>query len=175
MLVIKYGIKLRLISDQDIEKIRQWRNQDHVRLNMQYQETIGEYQQKEWYQKLDKAYNFFFIIIYREKEIGLIHLKDIDKDKQLAEAGIFIGEKEYLNTYISIGATVALMEFGFEELALKTLRAKISKHNEKAIHFNEALGYIYETNINDYYDYYECTKENFIDKTVRLKKILQKF
>ncbi|MBI3519359.1 MAG: GNAT family N-acetyltransferase [Bacteroidetes bacterium] len=175
MLINRYGITLRLISEQDIEKIRQWRNQDHVRLNMQYQHPISKSEQIDWYRQLDKQYNFFFIIIYKEKEIGLIHLKDINKSDNSAEAGIFVGEKEYLNTYIPIGATVALMDFGFEDLKLTTLRAKISNQNEKAIKFNETLGYVYKNNINDDYDYYECSEENFIHNTMGLKKILQKF
>lgn len=175
MHINRYGITLRLINEHDIEKTRRWRNQDHVRLNMQYQKIISEDEQIDWYQKLEKHHNFFFIIIYQEKEIGLIHIKDINKEQECAEAGIFIGEKEYLGTYISIGATIILMDFGFEYLKLKTLKAKISKQNEKAIKFNESLGYIYKTNINEDYDYYECSEENFNNKTLELKKTLQKF
>jgi RimJ/RimL family protein N-acetyltransferase len=175
MQLTKFGVTLRLLTESDIERVRVWRNQDFVRLNMEYQHEITEQQQRNWFNALDKHSNYYFIISFKEKEVGLVNLKSVNKRSKSAEAGIFIGDKAYLNTYIPIAATIALMDFAYEELNLQSLLAKISKHNKKAILFNEKLGYVFKEPVNSNYDYYQCTENDFKTATNNLRASLQKF
>lgn len=141
MQVKKYGLELVLLSKQDIELVRNWRNLPHVKNNMQYQETISAAMQQSWWQNLDKNTNLYFVIQSNTKKVGLVNLKDINLQLKTAEAGIFIGETEYLNSTIPVLATITIMELAFDVLKLKSLKAKIGVGNGKAVAFNEQLGY----------------------------------
>lgn len=174
MQLFKFGVTLRLITESDIERVRLWRNQDFVRLNMEYQSEITEQEQWHWFHSLDKRSNYYFIIVCKEKEVGLVNLKSINKSSKTAETGIFIGDRDYLNTYIPIAATIAIMDYAFDELKLESLLAKIRRQNQKAIVFNEKLGYVFKERINSNYDYYQCVKSDFIASTNSLRKSLQK-
>ena len=175
MLIQKFGIKLRTISSGDIETIRLWRNKDFVRNNMHYTRIINAEQQLQWFNNLDKKCNLYFIIVDGENEIGLIDLKNIDWQKKEAEAGIFIGEENYLNTILPVLATIALMDFSFTVLKLNNLKAKINKHNTEAIRFNQSIGYVYNDDIDNEFVYYKCTKDLFSEITVSLRPTLNKF
>jgi RimJ/RimL family protein N-acetyltransferase len=142
---------------------------------MHYTQVINPEQQLQWFNNLDKKCNLYFIIVHRENEIGLINLKDIDWQKKEAEAGIFIGEEDYLNTITPVLATIALMDFSFHILKLKNLKAKINKHNAEAMRFNQSIGYVYSQDIDNGFAYYKCNRDFFSEITGSLRSTLNKF
>lgn len=175
MRIKKYGIELKRLTENELEQVRSWRNADHVRLNMAYQEIISTEQQQAWFKQLDVNRNYYFLIQSDDKALGVVNLKDIDLEAKTAEAGIFIGETEYLNTLTPILATVAIMEFAFEELELKALKAKIARDNEKAILFNKRLGYVKaKEDLESDYEYYTTTQALFKVATESIRPVLQK-
>ena len=175
MRITKYGISLESITGDDLELIRNWRNSEHVRQNMKFKEFITSEMQANWYKQLEKANNIYFVITKDSHKIGVVNLKDINLEIGTAEAGIFIGEIEHLNTLTPILATICIMEFAFEILSLKWLRAKISSSNVKTILFNESIGYkkkIKES--GDDFQYYETNVALFLEATKNIKGILDK-
>jgi UDP-4-amino-4,6-dideoxy-N-acetyl-beta-L-altrosamine N-acetyltransferase len=175
MQLIKYGITLESLTEQDLELVRNWRNSNHVRLNMEYQTIIDSKMQSNWFNSLDKNNNLYFTILQNSKKIGLINLKDIDWEICEAEAGIFIGDTEYLNTLTPVLATICIMEYAFETLRLKTLKAKIATNNLKAILFNENIGYRKQGGHSENnFLYYETNEVLFKECTKNLRKTLDK-
>jgi UDP-4-amino-4,6-dideoxy-N-acetyl-beta-L-altrosamine N-acetyltransferase len=175
MQISKYGIVLQRLKVEDLELVRQWRNADHVRLNMDYQKIISSAEQKTWFEQLDKTNNFYFVISSDSKKVGVVNLKNINTSLVQAEAGIFIGETEYLNTLIPILATITIMEFAFETLQLKTLYAKIASNNVKAILFNESIGYKKKNELlTEVFDYYYTTPILFKEATKNIRETLDK-
>ena len=175
MVLSAYGIKLERLSSNDIELVRYWRNLDRVRFNMKFQDIITAEMQSNWFSNLDNVCNYYFIIKENDSKIGVVNLKDIDWNKKEAEAGIFIGDDQYLNTLTPILATISLMEFAFENLKLNSLRAKISSSNVKAILFNESIGYV-KNHLQDDNDFhYYSTDENlFKSATKNIRTTLDK-
>jgi hypothetical protein len=142
---------------------------------MKFKEFITSEMQANWYKQLEKANNIYFVITKDSHKIGVVNLKDINLEIGTAEAGIFIGEIEHLNTLTPILATICIMEFAFEILSLKWLRAKISSSNVKTILFNESIGYkkkIKES--GDDFQYYETNVALFLEATKNIKGILDK-
>ena len=175
MQLIKYGITLESLTEQDLELVRNWRNADHVRLNMDYQTIIDSKMQSNWFNSLDKKNNLYFTILQDSKKIGLINLKDIDWEIYEAEAGIFIGDTDYLNTLTPVLATICIMEYAFETLKLKTLKAKIATNNQKAILFNENIGYRKQiSHSENNFLYYETNEPLFKESTKNLRTTLNK-
>ncbi len=175
MRLSKYGIVLESLTFEDIDLVRNWRNSDHVRLTMSYQQYIDAEAQKQWFQSLDKQSNIYLLIKEVDAKIGLINLKNINWELGSAEAGIFIGEKEYLNSLAPLLATISIMEYAFEELKLNKLRAKISRTNFKAIFFNEGIGYVKEDGQEEMdFQYYYVTPQQFINSTKSIRSTLDK-
>ena len=61
-----------------------------------------------------------------------------------AYAGLFIGNEEFEGTGIAFKASLALLEYAFEELKLETIFAKVHKENIVAIAYNKNLGFEYD-------------------------------
>lgn len=175
MQIKKYGIVLERLGEEDLDLVRNWRNSDHVKLNMHYQGSITAESQQKWFQTLDKSKNIYFLIITDGKKIGLVNIKEINWNLKIGEAGIFIGDINYLNTMIPVLATVAIMEMAFDNLQLATLRAKMSAVNEKVIEFNRRIGYKREEYQSDnQFHYYHADRESFYTATQGIRETLSK-
>ena len=170
MEITKYGVTLRKLTVEKIEMLRNWRNDPKIVQYMEYKEYITPEMQQKWFEKINNIYNFFFIIVVDNKEIGLINVRDIDYDKAEGEAGIYIYDDNSYNSTISFQATFALYDFCFENLKLNRTIAHILKDNKRAIKYNKLIGYkiaINQENVNNqlYYlqkDDYISSRENFI-------------
>jgi len=175
MLIQKYGLSLRTIKNTDLEQLCTWRNADHVRLQMQYQEHLSLQMQEQWFASLRPEQCIYLIIQSSGKEVGLINLKDLDLNTRTAEAGIFIGDQNFLNSTVPVLATIILMELAFDTLTLKTLRAKINTNNLSAVKFNTGLGYqMNESSKKEEFQYFESTRPRFVSSTLPLRDMLAK-
>jgi UDP-4-amino-4,6-dideoxy-N-acetyl-beta-L-altrosamine N-acetyltransferase len=169
------NVQLQLISPSDLEMIREWRNQPHVVEHMEYQESITPKQQMDWYTNLGKQNNLYFKIQVSEVPIGIIHLKELNWKDKTAEAGIFIGRKDFIGTITPMISILVLMKTAFRCLSIQTLYAKISRQNGNALSFNLQLGYELEGRINENFDRYICTKNRFFSPNSSVSKIQQLF
>lgn len=141
MRVYKYGIVLERLKERDIELVRQWRNSDAVRLNMEYRELISEEQQKAWYRSVNNLNNNYLLIYYKGEKIGLLNDKNIDWEKRTSESGLFLGRTEYYNTFVPYLVSVAGIELNFHFLNWNRQYAHIMRTNLNAIKYNVQLGY----------------------------------
>ncbi|AUB83527.1 GNAT family N-acetyltransferase [Candidatus Thiodictyon syntrophicum] len=137
----RYGIILRQIGPDDLEKVRLWRNGPDVVKYMAYRDEITPQMQQRWFQGLCKRGDLYFLICDAGKDVGVINLKDIDRQKQEAEGGIFMGAEEFCNSLTPFRASLCLADFGFEVLGLQRIRAHILDGNRRAIRYNTLLGY----------------------------------
>lgn len=164
MLILEqYGVRLIRIQEQDIELVRNWRNQANVSSFMEYKKHITPEEQKIWFKSINNKYNYYFIIEFENKKVGLINVKNYDPKLGFGEGGIFISDKEYINSFAAVFATLCLMNFMLIKLNICEIsRIRILKNNERAIHYNKLLGYkllpgqeeiqnqLYELHISDF-------------------------
>lgn len=141
MIIRKYGIELRRITHGDIEMIRQARNRDDIRSKMLDQRIITPEQQERWFDSINNANNFYFVIHYQRKKIGLIHSKNIDWQAREDEGGIFIWDHTLDGTGLYTKASILLMQLCFSIAGLKRTYAQVHADNRQAYHYNLALGY----------------------------------
>ncbi|PBQ30968.1 hypothetical protein CNR22_04015 [Sphingobacteriaceae bacterium] len=175
MQIVKYGLTLQRLEVSYLELVRIWRNADHVRCNMQFQQLITPQMQLEWFQSLNVSQHQYFVIKKDAIAFGVVNLKDIDDELRTAEAGIFIGITAYLDSIMPFLATISLMEYAFETLKLKSLKAKINITNTKAIHFNQSIGYKKaEQQEDELFHYYTVTHADFSEATEKWRGMLQK-
>ncbi len=156
-----FGLKLKPLDLDTIQLVRTWRNQDQIRSQMEFQEVISETEQSIWFQKLDKQSNQYFVIQIDLKPVGLIHLKNIDLKNKIAESGLFIGENTFVGTGISLGASILLLEYAFDNLGLITIQAKVKNNNTIAQQYNQLLGFKRKNQVNDNFSIWELSKSDF--------------
>lgn len=173
MEIKKYDVILQRLTADKCEMVRNWRNDPKISRYMEYQEYITPEMQMKWFEKINNDQNYYFIIVYDKKEIGLINVKDIDAQNRTGEEGIFIYDDDYLNSDISFRSSLAIDDFCFEDLQLEKIWAHIRKDNKRAITYNQLFGFkLQENQENILNQLYALEKEEYFKKRERIKNIL---
>lgn len=173
MILTKYDVTLKKLTEDKIELVREWRNHPKVSRFMEYREHITQAMQKKWFENIDNNNNLFFIIEVASKEIGLINIKDIDYQQKKGEAGIFIFDDDFLNGLASFQSCMCMYDYFFEDLNMESLSAYILKENKRAIKFNQTFGFQLDKNqMNKENQLYYLHKEKYLQERERIKSIL---
>lgn len=175
MIIEQYGIRLRRIEKKDLEIVRYWRNHPSIQKKMNFRGHITVDMQKKWFELIDNKFNYYFIIEYNEKKIGLINTKNIDNNLS-GEGGVFIWDKNIDNEYVPVFASLCLLNAIYLVLEFSTVSTiQILSNNKEAIAFNKSLGYELLPNQEECkVQLYKLTKENYKSSTLKLNKIAQK-
>ena len=174
MLVLsQYNVRLIRVQAEHLSLILKWRNNDWVRKNMFVQDILKEKDQLAWFNSINNASNYYFIIEYLGEKVGLIHAKNFSEEDGIGEGGIFIGEYDYLETWASVMASICLLNFIFAKTNINRSMVRVQAHNRRAISYNLKLGYKI-----DFEDANELRmildREDFLYKTAVLKSVLSK-
>ncbi len=174
MKVYKYGIVLERLKEHDIELVRQWRNSDAVRLNMEYREIITEEQQIKWFNSINNLSHNYLMIWYKGEKIGLLNDKNIDWEKRTSESGLFLGRTEFYSTFVPYLVSIAGIELNFHFLNWQKQYARILRSNNNAIRYNMALGYrLIPGQENTENQLYEMTPESYKLASVKIRKAVK--
>jgi len=173
LILSQYDVRLIRVQAEHLALILKWRNSDWVRKNMFVQDVLQEKDQLAWYNSINNASNYYFIIEYLGEKVGVIHAKNFSEEDGIGEGGIFIGEYDYLETWASVMASICLLNFIFAKTNINRSMVRVQAHNRSAISYNLMLGYKI-----DHQDANECRmildKEDFLYKTTVLKSVLSK-
>ena len=173
LILSQYDVRLIRVQAEHLSLILRWRNNDWVRKNMFVQDILQEKDQLAWFNSINNASNYYFIIEYLGEKVGLIHAKNFSEEDGIGEGGIFIGEHDYLETWASVMASICLLNFIFAKTNINRSMVRVQAHNRRAISYNLKLGYKI-----DFEDANELRmildKEDFLYKTTVLKSVLSK-
>jgi len=175
MKIIRYGLTLHRLSIDDIELVRQHRNSEEINKYMEYKEYITPEMQLKWFQSIDNVLNWYYIIEFNNKKIGLISER-LYQHGIHAESGMFIWDQEFIGTMVPTLASLILMEIGFYIIGGKESVIRVLKSNDRAIQYNKMLGYeLCEKQENIENQLYKLTKDDFIKNTKKLRKAALQF
>ncbi len=141
MIFENYGMRFIRLAKEHLELVRYWRNHETITPYMENNTPITYEAQLEWFKKVNTNENLFFIAEYDNQCIGLISGKGFNEKKSIGEGGIFIWEQKWLNSFIPVKLSMALIEFSFIYCNFEQAFAKILNTNKRAIQFNKMLGY----------------------------------
>jgi RimJ/RimL family protein N-acetyltransferase len=141
MVIQQYGLTFKRIDEGDIEQLRQWRNADHVRLNMPNQRLISNVQQKKWFKKVNSDQHLFFLLSNGVQSIGCLNIRDIDLERKSGIPGVYIGDRKYLGGIVPVMAVCSLLNFCFLALDLEELNSPVLTSNKAAIELYKQLGF----------------------------------
>lgn len=166
------GITLKSLTLADIEQVRLWRNAPEISGNMEYTSHITVQQQLNWFNQIETKTNcYYFIITILNKPIGLAHVSDVVEQEKSAQVGLFIGDLKYVGTGVAMAASALLLQFAFENLALKHLFAKVKNQNIAAINYNTFLGFDFDEAINPNFSQYKITADNYFKQKPKLQEL----
>ena len=174
MVLSNYDITLVRLTYDQLELVRNWRNDPKISQYMEFRDYITPEMQIKWFNKVNNRNNYYFVIEYRGGKVGLINVRDIDYLKMEGEAGIFIYDDEWVNSTLSFQASLCMYDFCFEKLSLKRLTAHILKDNKRAIKFNKIIGFELAEDQEDVFNQlYILERHNYIKQRTEISQIFK--
>jgi RimJ/RimL family protein N-acetyltransferase len=137
-------VRLRPIEDADSPSLYRWINdRSLVSLSSPYR-AVTQDEHDSWLRDV-MARDDVRIFSIREcsdgELIGYCQLCAIDRNLQVAELRIRIGEASARGRGLGTEALVQLLDFGFRDLALHTITLQVLEHNARAKHVYEKIGF----------------------------------
>ena len=123
------GIYLRLMTEADTDLIVAWRNKDAVRKNFIYQELFTREGHESWVRNKVQTGQVVQMIICdaaTDRPLGSVYIRDIDREHNKAEYGIFIGEDDARGRGVGTAAAKLMLKYCFEEEGLHRIYLDLS-------------------------------------------------
>lgn len=148
----KAGIYLRLMTYDDTDRIVAWRNSDAVRKNFIYQALFTRQSHENWIRTHVETGDVVQMIICEladDKPLGSVYIRDIDRQHNKAEYGIFIGEASARGRGLGTAAAKLMLRYCFEEEQLHRVYLRALSDNGQAIGSYEKAGFHREGLLKD--------------------------
>jgi RimJ/RimL family protein N-acetyltransferase len=177
-----YQVILTEVCEDDIETIRQWRNDPAVSQYMLSQGIISVEQQQAWFNKIRRDNRQqHFVIHYKNQAIGVANIKACYPGESLGtaraiEPGLYIADEKYRNNILAFAPSLVLNDYCFDELSCKQLKAIVKGGNLAALNYNQKLGYQIEKYNESPVGLVEIrlNKTDYQQHTVKLKALLSR-
>ena len=83
------------------------------------------------------------------RAVGSVYIRDIDREHNKAEYGIFIGEAEARGRGIGTGAAKLMLRYCFQEEKLHRVYLRALAGNDRAVRSYEKAGFVKEACLKD--------------------------
>jgi len=139
-------ISLRALRHGDIELIRQWRNQEHIRKWFKFSGIISEAQQQQWWEGYRQQDNDLMFIIWHKEQarpLGTIALYHIDLQAGSAEFGrLIIAAAGDRSQGFAKEASMTLIDWAWRHLPLRKIFLEVRHNNIAAVNLYKSLGFM---------------------------------
>ncbi|MDP1621756.1 MAG: GNAT family N-acetyltransferase [Bacteroidales bacterium] len=169
----QYGISFNLLKEEDIEMVRQWRNDPVVSGNYEYREHITPEMQQEWFKSVNNINNLYTIIEYQREKIGVINIKNINWEERVCEGGIFFPDPKHHQSFIPAVVSYITTEIIFKVFEWNISYAHVLKENRSVQTFVKMLGYELmpgQEDVNN--QQYQVTVGSFEKNVPKIKKAI---
>jgi RimJ/RimL family protein N-acetyltransferase len=142
-------IKLRALTQSDLELTLQWNNQPDIRDTYAgHPYPVNREKEQAWYNRVltsDASLNVFGIeLTASQKLIGLTMLKNVNFINREAEWAIYIGDAEERGKGYAKEAMIQTLRWGFHQLGLNRIFLKVETQNINAIGMYKKAGFVEE-------------------------------
>lgn len=130
----------RLMTETDLPQVLTWRTSEHVTRFMLSDIQVDLEAQRHWFQRIsDDPGCCYWLIIWQDKPVGVIHLSDLNVELKEASWGFYIGDTEVMN----LGGLLPpyFYNFVFQQLRLTRLKADVVALNELVLKLHKLHGY----------------------------------
>jgi UDP-4-amino-4,6-dideoxy-N-acetyl-beta-L-altrosamine N-acetyltransferase len=157
-------IRLRNITEADLEKIMNWRMQPSVTKYMNTDPVLTMAQQEKWLKEIRSDDTCkFWMIVADETDIGVLGIIDIDEQNKRCSWQWYIGNEDFRGKGIAKRIQLNIYDYVFYHLKLHRLWNHILTFNEHVIeNVHKKVGYEVEGVMKDHV--YKNGK--FVDVTI---------
>ncbi len=145
-------VYLRPITVEDTDMVLSWRNSKRVVENFIYRKPISRQEHLSWLEnKVFKGAVHQFVVCTRDGDTacGSVYLQNFDEERKEAESGIFMGNTALLGKGLGTEAYRLLARYGFDDLGLEAICARVLAGNTASRRLHEKLGYRQEAYLRD--------------------------
>lgn len=136
------NIELVDMTQNDIELVRQWRNNPDVAKYMYTDEHITEDQQQKWFDRVkDDPTCKYWMIRYNNVLIGVASLTGITRHLSSCYWAFYLGDISNQGAGIGSKIEFNVLEYVFNELKLNKLRCEVIAFNDKVTAMHEKFGF----------------------------------
>ena len=146
------GIYLRRMTYDDTDSIIAWRNSDAVRRKFIYQELFTRQSHENWIKNMvetGRVVQMMICDLATQEALGSVYIRDIDRQHNKAEYGIFIGEAQARGRGVGTAAAKLMLRYCFEEEKLHRIYLRVLADNQQAIRSYEKAGFVKEACLKD--------------------------
>jgi RimJ/RimL family protein N-acetyltransferase len=140
------------MTTKDTDLIVAWRNTDAVRLNFIYRALFTRESHENWIRTMvdtGKVVQFVICNIEDDMPLGSVYIRDIDRQHNKAEYGIFIGEPSARGRGVGTAAAKLMLAYCFGEEGLHRVFLRVFPENLQAIGSYEKAGFEKEALLKD--------------------------
>jgi UDP-4-amino-4,6-dideoxy-N-acetyl-beta-L-altrosamine N-acetyltransferase len=135
-------ISLILMTHEDIELVRKWRNSEAVAQYMYTSEPITQEQQESWWHKTkDDKSSIYWMIEYNGEKIGVANLAGMSNVLSSCYWAFYLGDNVPRGGGIGSKIEYNVLEYVFYTLKLNKLRCEVMIFNDKVISMHEKFGF----------------------------------
>lgn len=139
-------VALHFITEEDTERILQWRNSPFVMKRFIYRIPLTKEDHENWLKnKVEKGLVAQFVVwdkgIEGGKPIGSTYLRDIDLEKKTAEFGIFFSEEARKGCGLGKAAQLLTLSYATTVLGLERITARILEDNTASLQMHLHNGF----------------------------------
>lgn len=149
--IVRFGVKLRRMVETDKEIIRLGRNADFVRKNHFHRTIISPEEQDKWFLSMNSREHYVFIIIYKDRQVGVVYLRDVPENCASGTVGIFIWEEEFLASRIPVFAAFLALDFASYYCRVERISSIVLRSNLAGIKMYSFFGFNLEERDTDSY------------------------
>lgn len=135
---------LRVMRDDDVERVRYWRNLERVRRNMYTDHLISDDEHRAWFESVRDRPDTR-LLIYEEESIpiGFVSFTGINIRDQRATWAFYIGAESVRRGAGSRMEFLAL-DYAFDSLALRKLTCEVLAFNHSVVKMHRKFGFVEE-------------------------------
>ncbi len=145
-------VTLRPMTVEDTDLIVSWRNQEEVRKYFICQDPFTREGHLNWIRTMvdtGKVVQMMICVGEDSLPVGSVNVRDIDRQNQKGEYGIFIGESSARGKGIGTEAAKLMLRHCFKELQLHRVFLRVYADNFRAIRSYEKAGFQKEAYLRD--------------------------
>lgn len=162
---------LRSLEEEDLELIRNWRNDQLVNEHLLNREHISKEAQLEWFRNTETDSCLYLIIEEKNQPVGLIYASQINIKQHSFYGNIMMGHQIQKDSWASIKAVLLLCDLMLARCGFQLIYSVVNKYNKPALAMNRRLGFIpYKE--TDSLSFESCEFKNHYRKTERIRAVL---
>lgn len=129
------------LNPKNLKIIWEWRNSEHIRLNMMNNKIIAWEEHLAWYERTQKSSNSIYkVFVMDQCPTGLINFTAMDSQSHTCNWGFYVG-REGVPKGTGTKMCYLGLKYAFDELCIRKVCAEVIASNQSSQRIHDKLGF----------------------------------